>query len=289
MRRILITPRAVLVLVLILMAGVFGTTPANATGPVSGATVTFEATGTCNDAGLPGLKINYEVPDQLWQYAIDAKEQSLGTVFVVDKGMSTGISGSETVFLSVSGDMEATFTANYYRIDGLEEVIGQSTLTIRSCTPPPDGDSDNDGVPNSADRCSDTPAGTPVDANGCPLPPPDGDSDNDGVPNSADRCSDTPAGTPVDANGCPVVTPLPLASQTLKAPVKVLKKGKAAKLAKATQQGAKVKWKSMTKTCKVKGGAKATGIKKGVCRLKATAAAVPNYKALKKIFKFRVK
>ena len=39
-------------------------------------------------------------------------------------------------------------------------------------SPPPDGD--GDGVPDSSDQCPGTPAGTPVDANGCPttLPPP---------------------------------------------------------------------------------------------------------------------
>ena len=114
----------------------------------------------------------------------------------------------------------------------------------------------------------------------CPVPPPDGD--NDGVLDSVDRCP-AEAG-PASNNGC-----LPqLADQTLKAPAKVLKKGKAAKLAKTTQQGAKVKWKSKSKTCKVK-GAKVKGVKKGICRLSATATAVPNYKALSKSFKFKVK
>jgi outer membrane protein OmpA-like peptidoglycan-associated protein len=60
-------------------------------------------------------------------------------------------------------------------------------------------DSDHDGVPNGLDRCANTPSGVGVDAAGCPL-----DSDHDGVPNYQDRCADTPAGTTVDANGCPV-------------------------------------------------------------------------------------
>lgn len=33
-------------------------------------------------------------------------------------------------------------------------------------------DSDGDGVPDNLDKCPGTPAGTPVDANGCPLPAP---------------------------------------------------------------------------------------------------------------------
>jgi len=61
-------------------------------------------------------------------------------------------------------------------------------------------DSDGDGVLDPADQCPDTPPGTPVDANGCPLPPADGDGD--GVLDGADKCPDTPAGMKVDQDGC---------------------------------------------------------------------------------------
>lgn len=60
-------------------------------------------------------------------------------------------------------------------------------------------DMDGDGVPDNADLCSDTPAGVPVDENGCPL-----DSDGDGVPDYLDKCPDTPAEAIVDENGCPI-------------------------------------------------------------------------------------
>ncbi len=63
-------------------------------------------------------------------------------------------------------------------------------------------DSDNDGVADKNDKCPDTPAGTQVDANGCPLVL---DSDNDGVKDDVDKCPDTPANTRVDATGCPMV------------------------------------------------------------------------------------
>ena len=59
-------------------------------------------------------------------------------------------------------------------------------------------DSDGDGVLDAADRCPNTPLGTPVTAEGCPR-----DSDGDGVIDALDRCLDTPAGTPVTAEGCP--------------------------------------------------------------------------------------
>jgi len=64
----------------------------------------------------------------------------------------------------------------------------------------PDGDDDGDGVPNSRDRCPNTPKGAPVDADGCPL-----DSDGDGVPDYRDKCPGTPAGAKVDADGCEIM------------------------------------------------------------------------------------
>src|SRR5688572_9045600 len=46
-------------------------------------------------------------------------------------------------------------------------------------------DSDGDGVVDDEDKCPGTPAGTPVDASGCPLPT---DDDGDGVANDIDKC-----------------------------------------------------------------------------------------------------
>lgn len=61
-------------------------------------------------------------------------------------------------------------------------------------------DSDGDGVADEADRCPNTPAGTPVDTDGCPL-----DSDGDGVPDYLDECPDTSPGARVDDHGCYVI------------------------------------------------------------------------------------
>ena len=61
-------------------------------------------------------------------------------------------------------------------------------------------DSDGDGVPDSRDRCPNTPKGAPVDEHGCPL-----DSDGDGVPDYKDNCPGTPKGAKVDAKGCEIM------------------------------------------------------------------------------------
>ncbi|HVE77362.1 MAG TPA: OmpA family protein [Gemmatimonadaceae bacterium] len=60
-------------------------------------------------------------------------------------------------------------------------------------------DADGDKVPNLRDRCPGTPAGTPVDEDGCTLYR---DADGDGVVNERDLCPMTPAGDKVDGTGC---------------------------------------------------------------------------------------
>ena len=60
-----------------------------------------------------------------------------------------------------------------------------------------DGDTDGDGIKDSADQCPATPMGKAVDENGCTL-----DKDEDGVVNANDECPYTPAGQTVDAQGC---------------------------------------------------------------------------------------
>ncbi|MCH7822241.1 MAG: OmpA family protein [Proteobacteria bacterium] len=66
--------------------------------------------------------------------------------------------------------------------------------------PPPierESDADGDGVPDSRDACSNTPAGESVDARGCPF-----DGDGDGVSDRNDQCPNTVRGATVDAKGC---------------------------------------------------------------------------------------
>lgn len=58
-------------------------------------------------------------------------------------------------------------------------------------------DTDGDNVPDSADKCPNTPKGVQVNEFGCPL-----DTDGDGVPDYLDKCPNTPRGMKVDAKGC---------------------------------------------------------------------------------------
>jgi uncharacterized repeat protein (TIGR01451 family) len=82
----------------------------------------------------------------------------------------------------------------------LEDVDGFQDLD--GC---PDPDNDSDGILDAADNCPlvSNPGQENADGDGqgdaC-----DPDDDNDAVPDDADLCPNTPAGTPVDGNGCPV-------------------------------------------------------------------------------------
>lgn len=78
--------------------------------------------------------------------------------------------------------------------------FGGAEAPLRSPPPPVierDGDADGDGVADSRDSCSNTPAGHSVDMRGCPL-----DSDVDGVTDNQDRCPNTVNGATVDTRGC---------------------------------------------------------------------------------------
>jgi OOP family OmpA-OmpF porin len=83
-----------------------------------------------------------------------------------------------------------------YRFGGSPAPVVAAALPAPPAAEP---DSDGDGVPDSRDKCPNTPHGVTVDADGCPL-----DSDHDGVPDYLDKCPGTPAGLKVDADGCEI-------------------------------------------------------------------------------------
>jgi hypothetical protein len=80
------------------------------------------------------------------------------------------------------------YTASIYA-DEAGDSLPPPTPSPTPTPPPAPADSDGDGIPDSSDQCPGTPAGTPIDGNGCPtpplpLPPSSGfpDTSNTGVP-----------------------------------------------------------------------------------------------------------
>jgi OOP family OmpA-OmpF porin len=97
--------------------------------------------------------------------------------------------------------------------DGVPDSLDKCPNTPRGVTVDQDGcpiDSDKDGVYDYLDKCPDTPLGVKVDGNGCPL-----DTDGDGVLDYLDKCPDTPKGVKVDKNGCPFPVDKPCETITL--------------------------------------------------------------------------
>lgn len=112
-------------------------------------------------------------------------------------GLSAGVAqaGSHTNFAtSGSGEGVVTGYGECWRAiggTGPGNCMGEPEMV--------DGDADGDGVPDSKDRCPNTPKGAAVNADGCPK-----DSDGDGVPDYKDNCPGTPAGAKVDPKGCEI-------------------------------------------------------------------------------------
>ncbi|HET6837036.1 MAG TPA: OmpA family protein [Gemmatimonadales bacterium] len=124
------------------------------------------------------------------------------TTWVAGLGLRVGLTPlillrSEVVLLPNSGQSieitptgadttDVSFT-NYGLNVGLSFMLGSKPIP----------DSDDDGILNNRDRCTDTPSGAQVDGFGCPA-----DNDGDGVANGIDRCPNTAVGAIVDAIGC---------------------------------------------------------------------------------------
>ncbi|MDJ0740457.1 MAG: OmpA family protein [Gammaproteobacteria bacterium] len=114
-------------------------------------------------------------------------------------GMTAGV-----VHAAGHGDRFVTSGAGEGVVTGYGEcwnaVGGASGVAPCVTAEPKEGDADGDGVPDSKDRCPNTPKGAAVNADGCPK-----DSDGDGVPDFKDNCPGTPRGAKVDPQGCEIV------------------------------------------------------------------------------------
>jgi len=74
----------------------------------------------------------------------------------------------------------------------------QKTFSKLTCRTQCYDNEDGDAVPNSMDKCPNTPKGYPVNWQGCR------DSDNDGIIDIHDKCKQTPEKTLVNVLGCPL-------------------------------------------------------------------------------------
>ena len=116
----------------------------------------------------------------------DGAEVCVEMMFVDTNG-NTEAEGSDCITITIdSGSNNGNETGN--------NTGGNTTM-----------DSDGDGVLDADDLCPNTPAGTSVDADGCPEVV-DVDSDGDGVFDQDDLCPNTTAGVVVDEDGCEVTT-----------------------------------------------------------------------------------
>lgn len=103
---------------------------------------------------------------------------------------------------------EAVPTIGDSDLDGVPDIIDRCASTPEAARGWVDVygcpiDQDNDGVPDFKDQCLESIGPWAVNEFGCVD-----DGDGDGVPDVIDKCPDTPAGTRVDAEGCPSYLPL---------------------------------------------------------------------------------
>jgi OOP family OmpA-OmpF porin len=179
-----------------------------------------EATSNGTDIKIPLYRV-----DALYHFRTEKKlvpfiSAGLGTIDIQGSGVNNtdnllnyggGIKYFITKSLALRGDirhileMENTNRKNLVDFNDISNnfiyTVGLNymfSFKKKKTVSPPPGDTDGDGVTDDRDRCPDTPAGVPVDGDGCPK-----DSDGDGVTDDRDRCPDTPAGVPVDGDGCP--------------------------------------------------------------------------------------
>ena len=131
-----------------------------------------------------------------------------GNVVTEDAKVPTGVSQADAergtpaeALLGVQISLPANLVAQVGGGAGLTSSVGSPDFRVFAglSYTPMDGDRDKDGIPNSQDKCPDTP-GVP-EYEGCPMP----DADGDGIPDDQDKCPNDPEDKDgfEDEDGCP--------------------------------------------------------------------------------------
>ncbi len=116
-------------------------------------------------------------------------------------GLALAYQPNIPLFLRLDGRQLQKFAAEHDSGWELGLQLGYTFGYARKPPPKPRPDADADGIPDTIDRCPDTPKELTVDPRGCPRNPPD--SDGDRIPDYLDKCPDTAASWEVAADGCP--------------------------------------------------------------------------------------
>ena len=139
-------------------------------------------------------------PNQVGVIVSAADKTGIATIFLAEQPLAA----SDSVDVVVPSGYNTISVAFYATDDRSDNVLTSALLSeLATNCPPAPVDSDKDGVPDPTDKCPGTPAGEPVDSNGCSAS--QRDSDGDGVNDSSDKCPN--AAGPASNAGCPVTPP----------------------------------------------------------------------------------
>jgi len=150
----------------------------------------YNEDGVVVDAGA-GLKVPF-APS--WSFKAEALY--LGKV---SSAHNSNVDNNLVAMVGLTYAFGATATKEAPKEEVVEEV--EETIVVI----PAEKDSDGDGIYDALDKCPDTPAGSTVGVDGCPI---DMDSDHDGVIDAKDLCPNTPVGDAVNSDGCPATVNL---------------------------------------------------------------------------------
>jgi len=115
----------------------------------------------------------------------------------VGAGLGTMLNLTQNLDLRLEGRYNLDFVGGKGAVQDATFYLWTAGIGLRYRFGADPNDDDGDGVPNSRDKCPDTPAGVHVYSDGCPV-----DLDQDGVPDYLDKCPNTPKGVQVGSDGC---------------------------------------------------------------------------------------